>query len=174
MSTTEYGLDPRQFLRHVVIPALWRIGLDSLAAQVLVLGTALVESRLRWLDQIDKYAKPGPAYGLYQMELATHDDIWANYLSQKIAIRLAVARLSVYSSLGDKPDATELWSNLAYATAMCRVHYRRVSAPLPRSSDAHGMAFYHKRFYNTDAGATIVEHSLKHFEFAARLIAENK
>lgn len=172
MNARDYGLDPAQFLRHAIRPTLWQIALDSPAAQVLLLGTALTESRLRWLDQIDAASKPGPAYGVYQMELATHDDLWTNYLPSKIALRINVARLSTYSSLGSRPDATELWTNLAYASAMCRVHYRRVPAALPHHEDAHDMAVYHKRYYNTPAGATVVAESVRHFEFAVRCVAK--
>lgn len=174
MRASDYGLDPSQFLRYAIRSTLPRIALDSLSAQVLVLGTGLTESRLRWLDQIDRASKPGPAYGLYQMELATHDDLWANYLPSRIALRLSVARLSVYSSLSGRPDVTELWTNLSYATAMCRVHYCRVPAALPHHEDAHGMAVYHKRYYNTHAGATVVAESVKHFEFAVRLVVNSK
>ena len=43
--------------------------------------------------------------------------------------------------------------NLAYAAAMCRVHYWRVPKPLPHLEDVHGMAAYWKTHYNTDGGA---------------------
>lgn len=41
-----------------------------------------------------------------------------------------------------------------YAAAMCRVHYLRVSAPIP--SDLAGQVAYYKAHYNTAAGAATV------------------
>ena len=34
------------------------------------------------------------------------------------------------------------------------------------------MAVYHKRYYNTLAGATVVAESVRHFEFAVRCVAK--
>lgn len=171
MVSSDYGLDPRQFLVRVVRPALLRISLDTPAAQVLVLGTALTESHLRYIDQIDAANKLGPALGLYQMEGPTHADLWRTYLIQNVGLRVTVARLSVSYS-GDLPDPGELVWNLAYATAMCRVHYRRDPVPLPAANDARGMAEYWKRSYNTPRGKGRVESALDHFAFAVRLCAE--
>ena len=52
-------LDPGQFRRLVVRPALQAIGLCSPAAERLLLGTALTESGLTWLAQ----KGGGPARG---------------------------------------------------------------------------------------------------------------
>ena len=46
-----------------------------LGAERLVCATALAESALRYVDQVDKAGRPGPAYGLFQMERRTHDDL---------------------------------------------------------------------------------------------------
>ena len=69
-------LDADQFTRLIIRPALKIIGLDFRAAEELLLGTALQESRLTYLHQLGG----GPALGLFQMEPGTHDDIWTNYL----------------------------------------------------------------------------------------------
>jgi hypothetical protein len=169
--STPYGLDPAQFLSCVIRPTLEGLALASPAAEVLVLGTALTESGLRYLDQIDAARLPGPAYGLYQMEAPTHADIWRNFLSFQPAPRLKVARLAGYYS-GDCPAVSELATNLAYATAMCRVHYRRVAAALPAEDDPLALARYWKAHYNTALGAGVVEDALVHFAFAARLCAD--
>ena len=67
------------FHRDIIIPTLktMNMGGDNIAE--LLPGTALVESRLTWRKQMGN----GPARGLYQMEIATHDDIWDNYLSYR-------------------------------------------------------------------------------------------
>lgn len=174
MKATDYGLDPEQFLRHVIRPTLPRIGLDSPAAQVIVLGTSLVESNLRWLDQLDAGGKPGPAYGLFGMEKLTHDDLWLTFLPGRVGLQISIGRIANFTALGRKPDVTELWTNLAYATAMCRARIFRAQPPLPAADDALGHALYHKQFYNTPLGKTVVSESVKHFEFAVRLVANSK
>ncbi|MFT9424981.1 MAG: hypothetical protein ABF570_07600, partial [Acetobacter syzygii] len=71
------GLDLAQFKALLVRPVLAQIGLAGAAAVPLVTGTALVESGLVWLRQNGG----GPALGLWQMEPATHDDCWRNFLA---------------------------------------------------------------------------------------------
>lgn len=136
-------LDVPQFKSLVISPALAVIGLHSVAAEELLLGTALQESRLQYLKQIG----PGPALGLFQMEPVTHDDIWNNYLSYRKDLATKVIRLThnrVQASLA---------TDLLYAAAMCRVHYRRVADALPAQGDYEAQAAYWKEHYNTFEGA---------------------
>ena len=161
-----YGLDPKHFVIHVIRPALTRMQLWSPAAEVLVLGTALVESELRWLLQRPN----GPAMGPFQMEPATHFDCWQNWLRfpQNVEIRTSVMRMATHYS-GDLPDPGEMKFNHLYAAAMCRVKYVRAKPAIPPVKDAAAMAAYHKTFYNSPKGATKVEESIRHFEFAIHL-----
>jgi hypothetical protein len=75
---------PQVFLTTIIEPVLHHlteIPYDRAAAQLL-LGTALKESlQLKYRRQIQ-----GPALGYYQMEPATHDDIWNNYGSLVICV----------------------------------------------------------------------------------------
>ena len=57
-----------------------------------------------------------------------------------------------------------LRTDLTYAAAMCRIHYYRVPYKLPAADDAHGMAVYHKIYYNTYKGKTDPIDSMKIFE----------
>ena len=126
---TNLGLDPEQLVEHVIRPTLEYLGWYSRAAEELVLGTAITESRLRYIKQIGG----GPALGIYQMEPNTFRDIKQNYLSYNDDI------YEVIESLRDQRDSTqeeELCYNLAYATAMCRAHYRRLPAKLPERGNA--------------------------------------
>jgi hypothetical protein len=164
-----YGLDPAQFVRHVLRPTLTRLQLGLPAAETLILGTGLVESELRYVDQIDKANKPGPAFGLFQCEGLTHSSYWQDYLRYQPDLKLQCIRLATWFS-GDFPDPREMSFNLAYSVAMCRVHYRRLKASLPPANDAMALALFHKQHYNTVRGATKVDESLKHFEFAIQLI----
>jgi hypothetical protein len=146
---------------YIVRPALERIGLWSQAGEILVLGTGLVESRYDFLDQLTDGA--GPAYGYWQMERLTHDDLWDTYLpGQPAALRNALQDLSGERS--GLPPVTTLHWNLLYAAAMCRVRYKRVSEELPAPTDAAGMAAYWKRWYNTPLGAGVESEAVEFFK----------
>ena len=131
-------------IKHQIIaPTLQEIGLYSDTALNLVTGTGLVESGFRVTVQIGG----GPALGWFQMEPATHDDCWRNYLRYKTELARAVSSLCS----GENPSVSLLRSNPAYAAAMCRVKYFRVPAPLP-PNNAASLSLYHKRYYNTMQG----------------------
>ena len=67
-------------LRSMVIrPALTKINLWSRSAEELILGTAIVESGLTYLKQHGD----GPALGLWQVEPATHEDLYTNFLNYR-------------------------------------------------------------------------------------------
>jgi len=140
-------MDPNQLREHVISPVLTALGLRSEAAELLVLGTACQESNLRYLKQLGK----GPAWGIYQMEPNTHDDIWGNWLRYNSELAEKVLGFNI-PGLYDGHDYKEMGGNLYYATAMCRIHYRRVKAPLPAADDLPGMARYWKQYYNTPKG----------------------
>ncbi|MGH6742988.1 MAG: hypothetical protein ACREDY_28850, partial [Bradyrhizobium sp.] len=76
LPANELGLDPSQVREYVIRPALQRLNAWTQAAENLVLGVAMHESRLRYIDQLDWAGKPGPAFGLWQMEAPTHNDLW--------------------------------------------------------------------------------------------------
>jgi len=99
----------------------------------------------------------GPALGLFQMEPATHDDIWNNFLVYRIELGKKVDALAVDT------DSIAMVFNLIYAAAMCRVHYYRVPEALPDAGDYEAQAKYHKKFYNTELGSSTVEQYLKNW-----------
>jgi len=143
------SVDTDDFRRLALRPALVHLGLWSRAAEDLLLGTALAESGgLRWLAQ----RGGGPALGFFQIEPATHDDVWRNYLAYRSELAAKTAALAAPS-----PDRTvQLATNLRYAAAIARLIYRRVAAPLPITLAAR--AGYWKAHYNTAAGAGATEH----------------
>lgn len=148
-----------QLAELVIRPALFHIEMHSEAAENLVLGTALVESRGEYLKQLGK----GPALGLFQMEPATARDIWDNYLRFNEPLGGLVR--SLMTRLVDDDDE-EMIGNLYYAAAMCRIHYRRKPGALPGPNDFEGMAHYWKRHYNTPAGKGTVEKAIPYFRQA--------
>lgn len=138
-------LHPKQFRELVIRPVIDAMGMGGEAAEQLLLGTALVESDLEWLKQMGG----GPALGVYQMEPATHDDIWLNWLvhSPGISIKMVPFRTGY-----NEAHAPDMVGNLYYATAMCRLHYYRRPEPLPAAGDLDGLAAYWKQWYNTPRG----------------------
>lgn len=159
LTASELGLDPAQLREFVIRPALQRISAWTQAAENIVLGTAVHESRLRFLHQIGK----GPAVGPWQMEPFTHDDIWANFLARRDELRIAI--LGLTSSIS-RPPATDMHGNLYYAAAMCRVFYLRLPDAMPEASDAPDMARLWKLRYNTPAGAGTILQALPAFQLA--------
>ena len=155
------GLDHAQLRGYVIRPVLEHLGHADLALEELVLGTALQESRNVYLAQLNH----GPAVGLWQMEPATHNDHWKNFLDYNHSLATKVRQLALPYFYD---DALEMAGNLYYAAAMCAVHYlRRASIrveagdwpmyPLPAAGDLPGQARYWKRWYNTPAGAGTVQ-----------------
>lgn len=151
-------ISPDQLREYVIRPTLEHLGLYSLAAENLVLGTAAQESKLgTYVHQLGG----GPALGIYQMEPATHRDIWDNWLAHKPELASRVRQLI---APWPAPFSRQLVTNLAYATAMCRLHYRRRPEPLPPPDDYEAQAQYYKDFYNTSAGRATVEQYLRSWE----------
>ncbi len=156
------GLDPKQLLRYVIEPALKRLEPRipcTRAAMQLVLGTALHESGgLVWIDQRDKFDKPGPAYGLWQMESPTFED-HLHRLSPDL-------EPGVYGYLSRIPAVWMLHGNLFLGAAMCRILYYHAPEAIPAENDALGMAQLWKKRYNTPLGAGTVEQALPCFKLA--------
>jgi hypothetical protein len=150
---------------QVVAPTLQQLGLWSLSAEQLVLGTAAQESRLRHLRQIGS----GPARGLWQCEPATHRDIWRSYLSaparpelrrRVLSVALEPEGAAAVAAVTD--DLVErlgerLYGDLRYACAIARVHYWRIPKRLPPEGDVAAQGAYWKTYYNTRLGKGTVE-----------------
>ncbi len=71
-------MDAVTFQTTIVQPVLAALGTWSLESEMLLMGTAAHESLLIYTHQIG-----GPALGYFQMEPATHDDCWTNYLDNR-------------------------------------------------------------------------------------------
>jgi len=131
----------------VVVPTLklleGHIPYSESAVKLLLMTIAHESRRGEYLQQVD-----GPALGIYQMELATAEDIEYNYLKFRPDLQEAV-----WSFAGGTQTLSEdMATNLMYATAMARVHYYRVKEPLPPAYDVASLAKYAKAHYNTELG----------------------
>ena len=140
--------------RALITDVLLATDLYSKSAVELLMLTCAVESNFgTYIEQIT-----GPAMGVFQMEPATHDDIWNNFLKYKQKVMFVVDKYAATDR------AEELKWNLAYAILMARVHYLRVPAPLPKSTDKLGLAMYWKDHYNTHQGKGTVMDALEKYE----------
>ncbi len=147
------GISPQDLRQLVIRPTLIYLGLDGTAAEELMLGTAAQESRCGAnLAQIG-----GPALGVWQIEPATHDDIWANFLTFRPQLANKISTL-LFTGL---PKQVQLVGNLYYACSMARVQYFRSATPLPAAGDLEGQAAFYKLAYNTPAGARSVEQYMR-------------
>lgn len=155
-------MTPQAAVTDIIRPALQQVSLWSPAAEQLVLATFLHESRLKDRRQIASYGPPvgyGVALGLGQMEPATHDDCWRNYLAYCGQLADDIRKLTAIAAPVPIP-AQELVTNDRYAAAMCRVKYRRADEALPEAGDLPAMAAYWKHHYNTADGAGSTEQFL--------------
>jgi len=143
-------------INNIICPTLlelsrYKTNCTSHSAVNLLFGTCCVESNLcEYVRQIgfDLKGIKG-AFGIYQMEKRTHDDILDKYISFRPKLKELI-----FKKFRDEriPGHLQLVSDPFYATAMCRIHYMRISEELPHPKDVDGMAKYWKKYYNTDKG----------------------
>jgi len=143
-------IDALQLRHEIIRPTLKHLDSVipySMAAENLLMGTCAQESRMgQFLVQLDN----GPAKGIFQMEPATHMDIWSNYLNYSSRDEIAD---SVTILAGEAmSDDMLLTGNLYYAAMMCRIHYYRVPMAMPEEDNIEQLANYWKLFYNTPEG----------------------
>ena len=150
-------INPTHFREFVIRPVLKTMDAWSESLENLMMGTAMQESGLTYLKQLGG----GPALGIFQMEPDTHDDIWNNYLDYRDDIKTTVSGFMCRDKI--ERDQEEMVWNLAYATAMCRVHYLRVPESFPHEKDIIGMASYWKQYYNTPLGKGTIDQFVENY-----------
>lgn len=143
-------MTPHDFRTAVILPALLAIDAYSLNAETLLLATAMTESNLTKTHQ-----DGGPALGYFQMEPATHHDLFANFLG-------ATSRQHLMDGLHKISDRVgyvdELENNPQYAAALARIFYLRCPGSLPDSQDLNAIYDYYKCFWNTKYGKATRDH----------------
>ena len=122
----------------------------------LIYNTGLVESRYKYLMQLGKPI----ARGFFQMEGDTAIDICKNYLCYRPKLMSEIENICFLNHFvlanAQKEDLEFLLTtNLAFSIIMCRIHYRRVPKPLPKTLEEQ--AKYWKKYYNTKSGKGTVE-----------------
>lgn len=143
------------FLYHTINPVLDEISMNSAAASKLLMMTATHESAgFRYRTQIG-----GAALSYYQMEPATLNDLYDNYLSfrpdrQALLDKYLPDDMTREEALEKKDD---------YATSAARLQYSRVPVALPDVGDDEALAKYAKQYWNTALGAATWEKYLADF-----------
>lgn len=151
-------LDQKQ-IKEVIESTLKDIDLYSDDAVSLIYNTGLVESKYTYLQQIK-----GPAKGLFQCEGWVAVDICKNYLKYRESLMKKVAsacKLEWFYFLEPNEADWEkiLTTNIAAQIIMCRLHYRRVPKPLPKTVEEQASQW--KVYYNTAKGKGTVEKFLE-------------
>lgn len=154
--------DPDQFREMVIQPALDKLPtvMQGRISEDLLMGTAAHESKLgTYLRQVK-----GPALGVFQIEPATHKDLYVNYLAFRPQLR-RVLLSNAHRECSD-PDLNslkwgklhdELATNLIYAAMVARVIYYRAPEALPSSNNPQELGEYWKEHYNTKLGRGTVD-----------------
>lgn len=138
----------RQFRDLILKPVLHGIDAWSQPAEdILVMTMAHESNGGTYLHQLGN----GPACGIYEMEVGTFNDLWIRTLKDPDnKLHALLPKIMVACNLAVEPKAEEMNGNLYLATAMARVYYLRIRAPIP--SDLNDMALYAKKYWNTEFG----------------------
>lgn len=158
-------MDENQFEEFILVPALKAIDLYTPSSHILGLGTMIVESNLKYVEQIG----PGTAMGFGEVEEKTYNFI-LQYLNRydKAILKEKCLCACFYTAF---PPRMALMHNLRWAVIVTRLKYLPIQEALPEWNDAAGMARYHKQYYNTAKGKTDEAKSIRIFE---RIIEERK
>lgn len=142
--------------RRLIKETLADIGLYSLNAENLIMGTFAQESNFKYVRQLGG----GPALGYGQMEPATFNDIVVKFLRYKPELMGRIMKASGVVTM--EPEM--LVDNKKLMICMTRVHYLRVKEPLPSRKDVWAMGEYWKQYYNTPLGRGTVKEFVENYK----------
>jgi len=151
------------FQRLIVEPTLAKMGeydpkLNTPASVVLVMGTAAQETNLGYYWVQNTPQEVGK--GFFQIEKDTLDYL-LDYLDRpsKHGLRdIIMGLVSVENSYrGREVLLDELVESPKFSTAMCRLRYWPIPAPVPPADDLLALGAYWKKWYNTIHGAGTAE-----------------
>ena len=154
-------MDKNQLL-ELIKRVLVVLKLDTQEAVDLLMLTAAQESCLgRYIRQ----KGGGPALGIFQMEPATLNDLYDNYLKYHDDKLKVLQSFRTMCSL-----EMDLTGNLLYQIAAARLQYFRKPEKLPSKAnyaDAYGYVFelakYWKKHWNTSAGKGTVKQAVQNY-----------
>ena len=152
------GMNSQQLYDCIIKPTHTYMGgnYESRNANFLSLCTAAIESNCGYyIKQVG-----GPALGIWQMEPATHKDIYRECDALKTVgtedskTYELLQKLQVGAYIAGQ---SKMIMSPMYACAMARLKYSMDVAPLPDSENIRAVYDYYKRIYNTPAGASTYE-----------------
>ena len=142
-------MNPQQLHDYIIKPTLEYMGgnHNSIEARFLLLCTSAIESDCGYyIKQVN-----GPALGIWQMEPATHDDIWNNcdWLKSEVGI----TTMTCLGLLTSDTPYNYLVDSPKYACAMARLKYSMTAKPLPEYTgdaniDLRAFYDYYAKFYH--------------------------
>jgi hypothetical protein len=145
-----------QLRQDVIQPTLKPIQLWSVDVEELLILTCANETLGgTYLKQVG-----GCALSIYQIEPATLDDMWNNFLAKRSDLEYKILQSLQYVR---RPLDSCLVTNLAYATVMARVFYLRISDPIPSATDIPALAAYYKKHFNTSLGAATIDATIANY-----------
>lgn len=144
-------------LRSVIRATLKELGDWCLAAENLLLGTALQESGQ------DSRLRSGRRLGVYRITPARHRAVWDHYLVDHPELASRVRGLAGQHAFLRDPHG-ELATNLKYATAIAWMRYRQRGVKLPDAEDIEALGRCWAGCYRSRSGGSGAD-------FAARWLA---
>lgn len=147
-------MNPQQLHDYIIKPTTEYMGggYNSIEARFLLLCTAAIESDCGYyIKQVN-----GPALGPWQMEPATHDDIWDNCDALHgpiFGFKVAQLGLRKNSEEASSDYENDISISPMYACAMARLKYSMTPEPLPEHTgdaniDLRAFYDYYAKFYH--------------------------
>jgi len=140
------GIKKEHLTEYIIKPVCIGLRKWSQSSENLLLGTCAQETLMgHYLVQLEG----GPARGIYQHEKPTFICDIENYLAfNESESSLLCGMFSIPGLEYLKHQFDRLTYDLAFATAMARLHYARFPEPLPDPDDVLGLARYYKKYWN--------------------------
>jgi hypothetical protein len=139
------GIDADDFRTYVIRPTLQKLDANSADAELLLLGTAAIESELGSFLKTEGQRTSG----IYRLHGLTHRHIWDDYLADRPELASKVRGIASQREFLENPHA-ELTTTLAYATAVTWLAYvRHPQFTLPRGASVVHLATLWKNCYHT-------------------------
>ncbi len=161
-------IDEKQLREIVIQPTLTAMGagMYSKSVEDLLVGTCAIESRGgTYVRQIE-----GPAMGIFQMEPATHEDIWRKWLSSYPGMLTKFMRFCLLPV--SKPPPEMMIYHLGYACGMARILYARTRKDIPNTLEGH--ARFYKEHWNTELGKSTEKEYIDAYQSYTRSTGKSK
>lgn len=132
-----------------------KINLYSEDIRELLMLTAAQESHCgKYLIQIN-----GPAVGIFQIEPATYNDLFDNYLIYNQDLLKIIDTFNLNSEIW----LIHLTGNIVYQIIIARLQYRRFKEAVPSAKDIPGLAYYYKKYWNTIKGKATIQEAIDNY-----------